>query len=963
MILSRHSIRPTLIVLLALGFVHQQGAASTERFGSPRNHKEQVEADWLRQEYVLSLPDPLDPITTVMDASGGCDGEKKGRYGFHTAIDEEPWWQVDLGRVHSLGQVIVYNRCDTEQFLDRSATIGVLVSADGESWEEVYQHNGKPFGGVPDEAPLAVRLKSVNGRYVRIQLAARTYLHLDEVEVYGQDRPELNLALRQPADQSSVSQWSTRTHIPNPIHEDRFPIESILERGNKLVNHLRESSGTSSPLRGGVDAELAAQTLDEVAEALGEADGNLSADRRQALYTKARWAVRKLALANPLLDFDKLLFVKRVPGTYSHMSDQYYGWWSRPGGGVYVLEGFKSGQPTERCLTESFPPGSFLRPDISYDGKRILFSYCRYYPHLRDVKNKVLKDELPEDGFYHTYEMNIDGTGVRQLTRGRYDDFDARYLPNGEIVFLSTRRGQFVQCGEASAMSTLEATHPDSYVRCGGGDWRPVAVYTLHVMDTAREKIRSISPFENFEWTPSIMNDGRIMYARWDYVDRDNMPFMSLWSTTPEGTQPNIVYGNFTHKPHSIFEARSIPNSNKIVFTGSAHHSITGGCLVLLDPTKGLDDETPVTRLTPEVCFPETEAWPHSYYANPYPLSETVYLTAWSDVPLTREGGPNPPHSLGLYLYDAYGNLELIYRDSEITCMYPIPIRQRPRPSVIAANVDWQGAQESRIFVQNVYEGLKGIQSGTVKRLRIIGTPAKTQPQMNTPRLGMTRDDPGKFVLGTVPVAEDGSAHFVAPSGVGLFFQALDAEGYAVQTMRTLTYAQPGQTLSCIGCHESRNSAPPNGRTMASSRAPSKIQPGPQGSWPFDFKPLVGPVLEKNCVRCHSSGASNPDSASFPLTGDEAYDRLVEWGKPSLKDHVLARYYGGRSLAGQCVAQQSTLLAMLREGHKGVELKEDDWTRLITWMDVYAQRLGSFSENQVEELNSLKSSIAHLLTE
>jgi hypothetical protein len=210
--------------------------------------------------------------------------------------------------------------------------------------------------------------------------------------------------------------------------------------------------------------------------------------------------VRRLALSNPLLDFDRLLVAKHIPGSFTHMSDQYLGWWSRPGGGIYILSDLKSGQPKETCLTSSFPEGSFQRPILSWDGKRVLFAWCRYYPDVAAVRNKLDKAALPEDSFYHLYEMNADGTGVRQLTQGKYNDFDGRYLPDGRIVFLSTRRGPSVQYGRAESLLTM--TQPElgeAYVRCGGGPERPCAVYTLHTMDADGSQITAISPFEMFE--------------------------------------------------------------------------------------------------------------------------------------------------------------------------------------------------------------------------------------------------------------------------------------------------------------------------------------------------------------------------------------------------------------------------------------------------------------------------------
>ncbi len=675
---------------------------------------------------------------------------------------------------------------------------------------------------------------------------------------------------------------------------------------------------------------------------------------------------REELLRDPLLNFDDLLFVKRIPGTYSHMSDQYYGWWSRPGGGVFVLKNWKSAKSKLINLMPQFAPGSFLKPELSFDGKRVLFSYCRFHPGVREHKDKTDKASLPEDAFYHVFEMNIDGSRVHQITHGRYDDFSARYLPNGEIVFLSTRRGTFVQANQQCATSTTEHDAlPDSYVRCGGGNWRPVAVYTLHAMDRDGKNLRALSPFENFEWDPMVANDGRIVYARWDYVDRDNMPYMSLWSTNPDGTNPQLVYGNHTIKPYGVFEARPIPGSRKLVFTASAHHSISGGSLCVLDIEHGNEDAAPLTRLTPEVKFPEIEGWSDTWYATPFPLSEKLFLTAWSPRPLHREGQPpNETNALGLYVFHANGTRELIYRDPEISSCDPIPVRARAVPPVISSAVRLAGKQEGRFLLGDVYQGLDGVKRGTIKSLRIIGVPAKVQPQMNAPQLGVTKDDPGKFVLGTAPVEADGSAYFHVPSGVNVFLQALDARGFAVQTMRTVSYVQPGETLSCVGCHEHRATTPLTKPVLAAKRAPSKLTAGPEGTWPFRFDKLVQPVVDAQCVRCHKPGAEDKVAAKFNLTPERAYDSLMNYGKPSLFDHVWQRYRSGRSVVNGGGAQTSSLLAYLeRDPTHQPLLDAKARERLMTWLDIYGQRLGSFSEAQERELVALRESLGSILEE
>ncbi|MDH4239878.1 MAG: discoidin domain-containing protein [Phycisphaerae bacterium] len=941
-----------VIILFAAGAAAPSGLLKSGR--AEVITREQIEADWLRQREVRKSQSVTSGknVTCQQDAAGGCDGVKNGKWGFHTENEERPWWQIDLGKPTALGQVVVYNRCD---LAERNSRLMVLVSDDAKNFKQVYQHNGTTFYGYTDSKPLVVKMDDVTARYVRLQLPGRSYFHLDEVEIYTRGSKE-NIALGKAATQSSTSQWSER-HAQN-APKGGYETNQIIQRGLKLAENLRLL---------GADVDAQEKALRQVAGRLKRMGENASDANRQELYFEALRAVRRMALSNPLLDFDTILFAKRAPGMFPHICDQYYGWWSRPGGGIYLLKDFKSDTPRLQCLTNGWPAGNFLRPELSYNGKKVLFAWCKYYRHVAGNSNKVDKEKLPEDSFYHLFEMNVDGGGVRQLTSGYYDDFDGRYLPSGEIVFLSTRKGTWLQAGKASAAATRRSTCPDSYVRCGGDSHRPVAVFTLHAMDASGKNLRAISAFENFEWTPSVAHDGRILYARWDYIDRFNGHFMSLWSTNPDGTNPQLVYGNFTKKPQCIFEAQPIPNSRKLVFTGTAHHSITGGSLALLDRRLGTEYERPLTRLTPEVCFPEAEGWPNSYYAAPYPLSEQHFLVGWSDrkLPahnLMRIDDPaNPDNAMGLYVYDSFGNLNLLYRDPNISSMYPIAVRARQSPPVRSDNVDWEGPQEGRFLVQDIYQGLGGILLGSVNKIRIVGVPPKTQPLMNSPNLGVSSEDPGKFVLGTVPVEEDGSAYFRVPSGVSVFFQLLDDNGFAVQTMRSLTYVQPNQTISCIGCHESRELAPEiKNRPLASLRAPSRIEPGPEGSWPLRFVELVQPVLDKFCVSCHKECSYNEKARHFVLTQPKSYENLLSFADNDLKNLVFER---DSSAVEYCPSRQSKLLTMLTDekSHEGVRLDADSFNRLVTWIDTYAQRNGAFSERQEQELIEFRVEMAAIL--
>jgi hypothetical protein len=999
--------RATAIATVAFATLVFTTAPAATRESWPQR----IEADWLLAEEVAAQDQLGGLVTTKADAAGGCDGIKNGEWGFHTDNSKNPWWQVDLGRVQGIARVVVWNRTATAE---RAARLKVLLSDDGKEFRQVYQHDGTVFYGFKDNKPLVVELPNESSRFVRVALPGTSWLDLDEVEVFGVAEPEKNLAFNQPADQVSVSQWSvahektksvdwarraeetlsvcerlvsdlngvlSRTPAPSRWErENRSPVLEKAEIGDSSRDSQVNHSGRKlSPLpqgEGQGEGERNARaTIANLKQKLAALPAGQPA---QPLFLEARRLQRQLALRNPLLrEFDTLLFTKRVPGSFNHMSDQYYGWWSKPGGGIYLLRGFTGDAPTEECITTSFQePGSFLRPTLSYDGKKVLFAWCRHYEHLAAEPNKLDKANVPEDAFYHLFEMNLDGSGLRQITRGKYDDFDGRYLPDGRIVFLSTRRGQALQVGRESAARTVaRADEPDSYVRCGGGPERPVAVYTLHTMNADGSDLVAISPFEMFEWTPDIAQDGRIIYSRWDYIDRDNMPYMGLWAINPDGTDARMVFKNYTTAPHCTFEAKPIPGSHKIVFTGSAHHAQTMGSLALLDPSAGLEGSEPMTRLTPEVAFPEIEGWPKTSYANPWPLSERFHLVAWGAEGYLVQGKTGwdrwhavqrPRNGMALYLYDAATRTrELLWSDDDITCGDPIPVRPRERPPIIASQLAEDSAKEGRFLVTDVYRGLTDVQRGEIQSLRIVAVPAKTHPTMNFPNLGVTRDDPGKCVLGTVPVENDGSAYFRVPAGVIVFFQALNAQGVAVQTMRGASHVQPGQTLSCIGCHEPRQQAPPAKVALASLREPSRLTAGSVGSWPLRFDHLVQPVLDRQCVSCHNPTVTNAVAAKFDLSPAKAYETLVAFGKPSLSDQVWAAYRRGYSIPGDGIAQRSALLALLDapEGHYEVTLESDARERLLTWLDTYAQRLGHFSDEQERELIELRRASAGLLIE
>ncbi|MBT3199956.1 MAG: hypothetical protein HN350_08560 [Phycisphaerales bacterium] len=674
-------------------------------------------------------------------------------------------------------------------------------------------------------------------------------------------------------------------------------------------------------------------------------DSSASQSAWEALWLAVHRTRREIALSNPLARIGPLAFVKRVPGVFSHQLTQYYGACARPGGGLFVLESPGNSMRCRDLTTGRLAQGSYQHPEVSYDGKRVLFSYC---PVKTDPKNRT---QHP-DRFYHLHEISADGSGLRRLTKGKFDDFSPRRLPDDRIVFISTRRGGFHRCGRG-----------------------PCPVYTLTVADADGANPRVISFHETHEWDPAILHDGRIIYTRWDYVDRSAVFYQQLWTVRPDGSNVRIFYGNNTSNPVGVWEARSVPGSHKVIATAAAHHAMTAGSIILLDVNKGIDAMDPITRLTPDALFPESEApvaksssgksgrwstgalgktpipaeakrWPGHCYRSAYPLSEDYFLVAYSFDALVGEPNSNPINMFGLYLVDRFGNKELLYRDPNIASLWPVPLARRARPEKVPSILDKSPDRTGTFLVQNVHLSSQALPKEKIRAIRIIQILPKSTPHMDQPAVGAARAAPGKQVLGTVGVESDGSACFVAPAGVPLAFQVLDSKGQAVQIMRSITYLQPGETVSCVGCHEPRTKAPPTKRRLlALRRKPSTITPGPDGSNPLSYPILVQPVLDKHCIRCHN--AKKP-GGKIVLTGEPkgryttSYNALVKrvsysaWGRGGNIEWRATKpdFYGARGSV--------RLMNTFSKGHYRVKLSAAEFDRIVTWIDANALFYGTF---------------------
>jgi hypothetical protein len=730
---------------------------------------------------------------------------------------------------------------------------------------------------------------------------------------------------------------------------DRDPADVVLRRTAALLADLRRGPAAAAL------APLARQLepLQSRADSVKVED----AEARFELFGDLCRLRRKIALCNPLLDFDQILFCKRHPARFNHMCDQYYGINGVPGGGLYVLANPFGPNPRLRNVTagsvvergrlkgEKLEGGSFLSPSLSYDGRTILFAYveCRG-PTGQVMHTDPSRGHWHEGRAYHIFKMNADGTGLEQLTDGTWNDLHPCWLPNGRIAFITERRGGYLRCGRACP------------------------TYTLYDMAADGADIRPLSVHETNEWHPSVTHDGRIIYTRWDYVDRHGCTAHLPWITTLDGRDSRAVHGNFAPRnlrPDMEMHILAIPGSHKYVATAAPHHGQAFGSLVVLDPHVADDDAmAPVKRLTPEVGFPESQGG-RQVYSTAWPLSEDYYLCVYDGLAnLARgregmEGNTGGRFNYGICLVDSFGNKELIYRDPAVSCLSPMPLRPRPQPpappsplpalaaerierlpgSERVVSVDGKPA-EGGMAVVNVYNSHKPWPEGTkIKSLRILQVLPMTVPSGSPPHeIGLREPTAGdsvvlaRSVLGTVPVEEDGSAHFVVPAQKEVLFQAIDEQGLAVQSMRSAACVQPGEQLLCQGCHEPGHRAPAvlSSTPLALRRGPSQPQPDVDGSNPFSYPRLVQPVLDKHCAACH----------------DQHRDKAPNLGREPIARHWYASYnslaakygfysYGNayRTTPGRFGARASKLLPLLEKGHYDVKLTDEERHRIALWLD------------------------------
>ena len=723
--------------------------------------------------------------------------------------------------------------------------------------------------------------------------------------------------------------WTAQEHRKNQTPDSPEAVRDAWQRAQKLLADLQRIPKTP-------ELSLESAALESLQDQVNAID-SMDKKAHLILYRKVRSVARKLALKNPLVTSKPIVFMKRrrfICQMLHEYLGYFYDYGDIAGGGVYILDEPGRSLKVRDLIKGRLPRGNYTTLTLSYDARTIYFAFAE-----RAAKKPEYYS--PQRRCFHIYAVDTDGTNLRQLTNGPNDDFDPCPLPDGGIAFMSTRRGGFGRCHNP---------------------WEPLPSYTLHRMDASGNAVRTLSFHETNEWHPSVLTDGRIVYSRWDYVDRSAANYHGLWVSNPDGSNPSVLFGNYTQRINACFQPRAIPGSNRIMFVAGAHHADVGGSLVVfdparekLDPVTGQDRFDSIEVLTPEVCFPEAPGWPKSYFHSPWPLSENNFLVSFSFEPLPGMGpGVKQDTHTGIYYFDRFGNIELLYRENGISCMYPIPLAPRLVPPVIPSTLNQSLGDVGEFVLTDVQQSLFPLPaSRPIRELRIFQVLPKTHSHIaNRPRIGYANAESTRMMLGTVPVDSDGSAYFRAPARKPLYFQALDETGRAVQSMRSVTYLQSGERRSCLGCHQSRGAVPTNRQTvLALRRPPSTIQPGPDGTRPFSFPRLVQPVLDRHCVRCHD-GKTGDLKSSLVLTGKPAgtFSKSYE----NLKPYVRWYEWGGSSITqivtrpGRIGADESPLLKVLKDSKhaKHVNLTEEEQDRFYIWLDGNVPFYGTYDEKQ-----------------
>ena len=657
------------------------------------------------------------------------------------------------------------------------------------------------------------------------------------------------------------------------------------------------------------------------------------------LYFAVRRLKRSILFKNPALDFTQLLFIDQpLPQGENSLHEAIHrmGIMAVPGGRLVVLDGLHPGGKLRQLAPDQ--AGSFWRPDLSFDARKVLFCF-----------------KPKDDKSFHLYEISLDGTGLKQLTNSEYDDIDPIYLPDGHLMFTTTRGNSYVRCG------------PFIYS------------YILARCDADGGNVYLISHNGEPDFVPALLPDGRVIYSRWEYSDKPLWRLQKLWTTGQDGTGTAHFWGYQSVWPDHLSEPRPMPGNRRVMFSGVGHHDWWSGSIGIVDLDQGRDFPHGLTKVTADLRWPEVSQPPQDQpeaadyhasgrftgYKTAYPISEEDFL-----VSARGEGD-----KFRLYLMDTHGNRDLIY-EGQHNVWHAMPVKPRPAPPAQPNKVAWPGTGKDRkavepgfFFSGDVYQGVPGLTRGMVKYLRVFQLDYKTYSTWNKtyrhsgPTVSIVQEEGVKRILSEVPVEADGSVYFKVPAGHALYFQLLDEDRRCLQTMRSFTGVMPRELRGCTGCHEGHSTAPSAPNALALRRSPTELSPPPWGTESISFERFAQPVLDRYCVKCHRGDKDSPEpnlalrpghdvfkEPYLTPVGPAGWGNPVSGGKPGygIAGAIPVESYDQNDPQAlvtlrpmRYLSRSSRLIELAASGqHYDVQAAPADLHRLIAWVDACCPFMG-----------------------
>ncbi len=935
----------------------------------------------------------------IFKARNSIDGSSKNNLGHSSwkyrswgpEKEANPWIKIDFGRPVEIDKIVLTLRADFPH--DGVWEDLVLEFSDSKA-------EGKRFKLKKTSESQEIKFPKTATTFVKLCFSQNEkeakWCALSEVEVYGRDilpfRAYDKYGHIVPFSEALASLNLNNFNTPTlkrfvwRMLDEIYPIESdafLRDFGFDLSKFPKDESGKIDALK--MAAVKIYERLNKTYEA-GKAASAKTLKAAAEIYHKALY-VRRNEFLKKLDAFPKkYIYVERYPidpsfyGYTEGLSDARAESRFTPDSKLCMLEFLPNGRIKRTVLLED-KTGCIRDPDVSYDAKRIIFSW----------KKSLLEDD------FHIYEMDLETGKIKQLTFGRFADIEAKYLPNGEIVFNSTRCEQTTDCWFTEVSNLYMMRGDGSFMRRVGFD----QVCTTY---------------------PTVTEQGDVIYTRWDYSDRGQIFTQGLFSMKYDGTFQTEVYGNKSWFPTAIGHARQIPNTKKYIAVLHGHHTGQRGKLALIDPSKGRQEAAGVEYLAPRkkavAVKIDTFGQDGPQFQYPYPLSEDLFFVTFEP---NKCANHSYPSTYGIYLMDSDGDRELVASHRYLDSNQIVPVAHRKIPNLEKSRVDYS-KDKGYLFIRNIYygDGVKGVRKGSIKKIRVVKLDYRRAPVGAL--FGESREDgvwvgnlvctpvslgqgtwDTKEILGEVDVAPDGSVYFEIPARTPVYFQPIDEDGTAVTTMRSWTTMQPNEFYSCLGCHGDRDTPNPLKLNIAKGRKPEKLKPFYDIKGGFSFRKHIQPILDKNCISCHNDrsvprivkGKEKISVASIvPTEGKEWIELEKANSKKSVRAFSLLDYPMPNTVAKRKFndayynllqpmflesrknpvyadfknplinwlgmqsaptlqppykrgAATSEIMKLLRGGHGGVKLSREDLDKIAAWIDLYVPYCGDYYEENL----------------